>query len=352
MRPIYFFWIVFVISLYWIGYLYQDFLMNLLIAGLLCVATFWLKDFFDRYIKWNALSSFFCVFLLLTFLIVPFYFVGYKIIGFVLDMNMEAFSSFIDKIKQLIAQGFEYFPAWSNNVNNILSSISAESIMTYAIKFSGYIGKHSLNFVIDAAFIVIFLFFFFYYAHKFYDYILRLLPFEVSQSQEVFQEINGVLRVVFLTSILNVFLQGFMFGLMIIWFDYDGFLFGVLFGLASLIPVVGGALVWIPIVAYELYLGNIGIAIFIIIYSLVFIGFVIDNLIKPIIIGIIKQKILKTPLQINEILIFFSILAGISSFGFWGIVVGPTITAFFIALLRLYENNFSSKSDLNLVKKF
>ncbi|PAF46577.1 AI-2E family transporter [Helicobacter sp. 12S02232-10] len=345
MRPIYFFWIVFAISLYWIGYLYQDFLMNLLIAGLLCVATFWLKDFFDRYVKLNVLSSFLCVGVLLAFLIVPLYFVGHKSLKFILDLDMETFSFFLEKSKTSVSRALEYFPALSSSVDKILSNISAESIMTYIVKFGSYIGKYSLNFVKDAGFILVFLFFFFYYGRKIYNYMLGLLPFEISQSRSVFAEINGVLRVVFLTSIINVILQGFAFGAVIIWFGYDGFLLGILYGLASLIPIVGGALIWIPIAGYEVYVGNIATAIFIALYSLIFIGFVIDNLIKPVIIAFIKQRILKTPLQINEILIFFSILAGLSTFGFWGIVVGPTITAFFIALLRLYQNHFSDKQD-------
>ncbi len=44
-------------------------------------------------------------------------------------------------------------------------------------------------------------------------------------------------------------------------------------------------------------------------------------------------------------LIFFSMIAGISQFGFWGIIVESTITAFFIALLRLYENYFIQKEQ-------
>ncbi|PAF41558.1 AI-2E family transporter [Helicobacter sp. 11S03491-1] len=344
MRPIYFFWIVFAISVYWMAYLYQDFLMNLLIAGLLCVATFWLKDFFGRYIKNEILNSFCCVIVLLAFLIVPLYFVGHRSIGFIVGLDMDSFSSFVDKTKQFIIGIFEYFPVLSSGIKKSLANISAQSIMTYAIHFSSYIGKYSLSFLINTGFIVVFLFFFFYYGRRIYNYILQLLPFEISQSKAVFREINGVLRVVFLTSIINVILQGFAFGIAVVWLGYDGFLLGVLYGLTSLIPVIGGALLWLPIAGYEIYLGNVGIAIFIGVYSLVFIGFVIDNLIKPIIIAFIKQKILKTPLQINEILIFFSILAGFSTFGFWGIVVGPTITAFFIALLRLYQSNFSHKN--------
>ncbi|MDO7252827.1 AI-2E family transporter [Helicobacter cappadocius] len=344
MRPIYFFWVVFVVSLYWMGYLYQDFLMNLLIAGLLCVASYWLKHFFEKYIKNNFITSFLCVFVLLTFFILPLYFVIHQSIDFLRHLEPHSFQMFIEKLRNFTSNTFVDFPSLNSSLNKVLSNISVDGMMTYALKFSSYIGKYSLNFVMNTGFIVVFLFFFFYYGRKMYDYAIKLLPFQKSESQAVFEEINGVLHIVFLTSIINVLLQGLAFGIAVMWFGYDGFLLGVLYGLASLIPIVGGALLWIPIVGYEIYLGNITGAVFIGIYSLVFISFVIDNLIKPIIITIIKQKILKTPIQISEILIFFSILAGISTFGFWGIVVGPTITAFFIALLRLYQNNFSYKN--------
>lgn len=104
-------------------------------------------------------------------------------------------------------------------------------------------------------------------------------------------------------------------------------------------------MIWIPIAIYELYHGHVNEAIFIVLYSILLIGVLIDSVIKPILIVFIKKRIFKTTLKINEILIFFSMIAGISQFGFWGIIVGPTITAFFIALLRLYENYFIQKEQ-------
>jgi len=35
-------------------------------------------------------------------------------------------------------------------------------------------------------------------------------------------------------------------------------------------------------------------------------------------------------------LIFFSILAGMSSYGFWGMILGPAITSFLIAISKVY----------------
>jgi predicted PurR-regulated permease PerM len=54
------------------------------------------------------------------------------------------------------------------------------------------------------------------------------------------------------------------------------------------------------------------------------------------IIKYIKEDILHSSIKINELLIFFSILAGMSSYGFWGMILGPAITAFLIAITRLY----------------
>ncbi len=156
----------------------------------------------------------------------------------------------------------------------------------------------------------------------------------------------GILRVVLLTSIINVVLQGFAFGILMVVFGLDWLSLGILYGLAALIPIVGGALVWVPVSLYEMYLGQGTHALIIALYSIILIGGLIDSLIKPLLIGVIKEKVLKISLKINEILIFFSILAGISKFGFWGIAVGPTITAFFIVLLRVYEKSFIKKPSM------
>ncbi|SQC36274.1 acid membrane antigen A [Helicobacter fennelliae] len=95
-----------------------------------------------------------------------------------------------------------------------------------------------------------------------------------------------------------------------------------------MIPVVGGVLVWLPCAFFLYTQSHIIGAIFLALYSLIFIGFFIDNIIKPFLIGIVNRKLLTKPLQINEFIIFFAIFAGLGAFGFWGIVIGPAITAF------------------------
>jgi len=66
------------------------------------------------------------------------------------------------------------------------------------------------------------------------------------------------------------------------------------------------------------------------------ISIIADTFIKPMIIEVIKRDFLKSTLQINSILIFFSILAGMSTYGFWGMILGPAITSFLIAITKVY----------------
>ncbi|GMT38330.1 Autoinducer-2 Exporter [Helicobacter bizzozeronii] len=342
MRPVYFFWLLFSIAFYWMVYLYEDFLMDLLIAGLLCVTVFWLKEFFDRRMN-NLLSSLLCVLALLSCLVIPVYFLVYKSADFIMHLNLERVSFFVEKFKADLLVRLESFPALSEYAHKIFTNISARSIMSYVLQFSSDIGKYSLKFASDTVMVLVFLFLCFFYGQTFYQYILEVLPFEKIQSRGIFREVAGILRVVLLTSIINVVLQGFAFGILMTIFGLDWLSLGILYGLASLIPIVGGALVWVPVSLYEMYLGQSTHALITALYSIILIGGLIDSVIKPLLIGVIKERVLKISLKINEILIFFAILAGISKFGFWGIAVGPTITAFFIVLLRVYEKSFIKK---------
>ncbi|EHX6177637.1 AI-2E family transporter, partial [Campylobacter jejuni] len=81
---------------------------------------------------------------------------------------------------------------------------------------------------------------------------------------------------------------------------------------------------------------NLNSALVIFIYSVIVISFIADTLIKPLIIKWINKKLVKTPTKINELLIFLAMIAGISTFGFWGIILGPAILTFFVSTLRMY----------------
>ena len=341
MKQKYFFWIIFAFTLYWILQLYKPFLMNLIVALLLCVATFGLKQFVDKYIKYNFISSFLTIIIFLGIFILPLALVTNSVIHDISNIDIKALSNFINKSKTQGIELAEQLPtSLKDNAIDFITSININTIAGYAMNLSGTIGKAGINFVTDSIFILIFLYLFYYYGIFIRDYIIDMIPFEKADSKEILDEVSGVLKVVFFSTIISMILQGLSFGVVVAFFGFSGILFGVLYGIASIVPVVGGAIVWLPVSLYVYWSGDLSGAIFIALYSMIFIGTIIDNVIKPLIINIVNKILLKNPVNINEMVIFIAILAGLASFGFWGIIIGPTISSLFIALLRTYKYKF------------
>jgi predicted PurR-regulated permease PerM len=176
------------------------------------------------------------------------------------------------------------------------------------------------------------------YGREIIDFLGSITPLRNDDLNELYLEISSVMGVVFYSIFTVAVLEGFLFGLIVSVFGYDGLLLGIMYGFSSLIPLVGGVIMWIPVAGYEAIDGSIANALIILIYSIVVISVISDTFIKPVIISYINKKVVKTPTCINELLIFFSIIAGLATFGFWGMILGPAITAMFIAMLRLYGN--------------
>lgn len=333
-------------SLFFIGticamlILYQAYLFNMFIAFLLCIATFWLKKWLHGIVKSEFLSSIIALFLLVGLLFVPVIFLCYRAFLSVKTLDWATLQTMFDSLKLSLEKLTSHLPIIEEYLPSMLNEISLGKLSGILLKVSSVVGENGLKFMIDSLVVVVFLFVIFCFGECLYTYIKRILPFQEKQIDEVAMEVSGTLRIVFLSTFFNVVLQGAAFGIIAYYFGFDGVLLGILYGICSMIPIIGGIIVWLPICAILAYQDNVRGAIILAIYSAVFIGFVIDNIVKPWIIGIVNKRVLRTPLKINEFIIFFAILAGVGTFGFWGIVIGPAITAFFIALLRVYEIEF------------
>ena len=105
----------------------------------------------------------------------------------------------------------------------------------------------------------------------------------------------------------------------------------------SIIPVFGTGIVWIPIAINEYLQGNIFNALIIAIYSYTMMSFFIDNVIKLLILNFVNKKLSKNKHRINEFIIFFAIVGGLATFGFWGFILGPAIIALAITTLMTFR---------------
>jgi predicted PurR-regulated permease PerM len=86
---------------------------------------------------------------------------------------------------------------------------------------------------------------------------------------------------------------------------------------ASVVPVVGTALVWVPAAIWLFHQGSTGWAIFMLVW-----GFGIANLDN-----VVKPWLISQGSNLPFILIFFGVLGGALTFGFIGVFLGPTLLA-------------------------
>jgi predicted PurR-regulated permease PerM len=94
---------------------------------------------------------------------------------------------------------------------------------------------------------------------------------------------------------------------------------------------------WLPFSLYEFSQGNTHNALFIALYTIIVISLIADTFVKPFVIKLINQSFIKPQEKINELIIFFAIIAGLATFGFWGMIIGPALTVLFLTLLRITE---------------
>ncbi|MBX7490095.1 AI-2E family transporter [Helicobacter turcicus] len=347
---IYFFLIAFMLTLLALFKLYMPFLMNILIAFLLFIATQGIYCALLKCVKSPLLASILMVLMLITLCFVPIFYILLNLANIATNLDLGNFQNFLldtqIRLTLFSKDLLSYLPTMIQNEVNVwleqFHTINWGDVVKQGLNLVAKASKNSLHFVSDTLFILVFLFFFYYYGNTLGHYFLELIPFNPKQTQSLYNEVNAVINVVFYSSIFSMVLQGTLFGILMLFYGYNAYLLAVFYGFASLVPVVGGTLVWLPIVGYELYLGNHTNAIIIALYSIIIIATLADNGVKPFIITFINRVLIKTPININEMLIFFAIIAGLTSFGFWGIVLGPTITALFIALLRIYKTLLKS----------
>ena len=337
MKPQYIVLTLLAFSLYWMFLLYQPFLLSIMIASLLAISTASLQRRLELQTNSVLVASILSTLTLALLFFAP---LGYFLTTFTLHLTNIDIAA-IERVYVKLSDWGTDLPAYLSSlqpfVDDFLQEIEINKLATHTLSMAGTIGSYSASFVKNAMLIIIFYFFSHFYGKTVFAYFRRVIQLPQQDATLLSFELSSVMSVVFYSILTTAVFEGALFGIAIAFMGYNGLLFGIMYGFASLIPVIGGALMWIPFMIYELSQGHTGSAVFITLYSIIVISIIADTIIKPVIIKEINFRIVKTNAQMNELLIFFAIIAGLGAFGFWGMILGPAITAFFLALLKLIE---------------
>jgi predicted PurR-regulated permease PerM len=195
--------------------------------------------------------------------------------------------------------------------------------------------KGSSTALFHTGIMIIAFFFFLVEGRRLMEWLRRVSPLEASQTQALLDEFRATSRASILGAALSALFQAIAaaIGFLIAGVPHAVFL-GTIVLLASFIPVVGTMLVWVPSVLLLWLSGHHGGAIVLLAWCLVFLVGA-EHLGKP----FVLRALLHGRQEMHTGLVFLSLLGGLEMFGLIGIILGPLIVSFFLAMVRLYERD-------------
>ena len=211
----------------------------------------------------------------------------------------------------------------------MLSNVDAASLMI--ANFGAAMARNVLIGFVNLVLILILMFFCFRDGARFLHWLFEIVPMPTDHVQSVglrvYQTVTAVIRGALLTAGAQGALA--MIGYLVAGVPLAVF-FGVVTGIAAMIPVVGAGLIWAPIGIF-VFIQSPGWGIFIFIWGF-FVVSLVDNLLKPILIG--------SRARMPILLIFCGIIGGVNVYGVTGVIIGPLLIAVLLAFITIYRETY------------
>ncbi|MBN9292368.1 MAG: AI-2E family transporter [Flavobacteriia bacterium] len=278
--------------------------------------------------KWNkALGA--VIIILISFLIVV---LPIGLIGIMITRKiMEIVSSpdLIQKYSIMLEEKLKLFPG----------SYTIEDITATVTKFtSSHIGD-VLNSTADIVASLLMMYFFLYFllvnVQKLEEGLVFYLPFEDEKlkmfgEELVDQTIGNAIGVPMVAAAqgLSAWLAYWIAGVP------DAGMYALLTGVASIIPLVGTAIVWVPVAAILLASNMIWQGIFIITFCVV----IMTNLDN-----VVRMIVFKRVGDVHPVITVLGVILGLKYFGLPGLVFGPLLISYLVLLLKIYHQEFNVK---------
>ena len=185
--------------------------------------------------------------------------------------------------------------------------------------------------IIHFLLMIFFLFFLLKDGQNMVKVIKYLTPLRKEQEDAILTSLSKVSRAVLVGGLLIAAFQGLAGGVGFLLVGIPPLFWATMVGFASLIPIVGTGLIWVPAAAYLLIIGKWGSAIFLSLWFLVVVVS-IDTFLRPV--------LLKGAAQISTFFIFVAVIGGLNYYGAAGLLYGPLILSLAVAMLKIYGEEY------------
>ena len=343
-----FFILMFLVMIFLMGLLIRPYISPL-IFGLILAGSFYpLMEFGIRKLKWNRalVAALTCgAIVLLVFL--PSIYIAVRLTQEIIAVYAKIQKAFDGAALQetffgdgyiaaLSRRGFEFiFADKEYNVKTVQTILMSgvKSAGGYALKTLNAWLSNTFAFLFQFAVMLLIIFAIFLEGPTLKKFILDLSPLPDEDEELIMKKFNEINYVTLVTNAVGGVLQG---GLAGIGFAFAGLgsplLWTVLMTVLAFIPLLGISVVYVPASLYLAITGEFLKAGLLFSFC-TFVALGAEYWFKPLFMG--------NRAQINSLLVFFSILGGMSAFGMAGIFYGPLIVAIFMTFVSLYQEKYA-----------
>jgi predicted PurR-regulated permease PerM len=313
----------------------QPFLIPITWAIVFCVVFYPAYAFILRYIRVEAIASLLTLVLILIIIIGPFSYISYALINEVTDLMGKTESTTRDltailsdeRIVNIVKKIQPYTglegPSEDIIVDNA-KKLGRKVIEGLSLGFTNMVGV-----AVNVVFMAFTIFFLFKDGPGFLQKIRDYLPFSEQHRDRLTSQIKDMIVSTIYGGVVVAVIQGMLGGLAFAILGIGSSVFwGSVMAIMSFVPMLGTAIVWFPasliLLSQGAYLKG---------FALILIGVLVismvDNILKPLIIG--------GRTKMPTVIIFFTVLGGIKLFGLLGLIVGPLVFALFLSVFEIFR---------------
>ncbi len=342
------FLVVFLLSLFFLGRILWPFWSILVLSYLLTSLFQPVYLFGRRHLSPTPASALTCL-LIFTIVFVPLTFFVFALTdealklytwgrGSQLPLKLQLFVQESPQIlllqKQLQEVGLALNPEQLSEAFSYLASQGGLLLYNQASAWATNI----LQFFLYFSMMILIIFFLLIDQAKLTTYLLRLSPLPEDENQLLLRKFQAVAAAILKGNGICGLIQGILGGIVYSLLGISSpLLWGLVMGILAFLPIFGIGLVMIPTGLYLLLSSQVGAGLFLLIFYL-FLSLSVEYLLKP--------KLVGSQVKIHTLLVFLSILGGLSVYGVLGIVYGPMIVTAFLTLADIYMRKYDQRHRL------
>ena len=211
-----------------------------------------------------------------------------------------------------------------------LAREAAERVAAFLASQLGAVLRNVAVFLFDLLVMVFAMFYLFRDADEIIEAVRRVLPFEEEHREHLIAQARDLIFASVTSSLIVAAVQGLLGGLLFALLGLGAPVFwGVVMAFFSLLPLVGAWVVWVPAAIWLMLNDHMVGGIILVAAGAGVVG-TVDNVLRPMLIG--------GRTRLSGLVIFISVLGGISVFGMLGVILGPIVVATAASILETYTH--------------